>query len=323
MERQRHFANISERMAVLAYRIEAEGKLNILNLHIHAEDFYRDLFCLLFDWKLINMNSNTQNVAAIDLIDNVNKLIVQVSATNTKEKINYSLSRIDINKYSNYTFKFISIARSAEALRDKVYQVPHNIIFCPRNDIYDVTSLLKTIQHLSVDKIEEIDNFITKELGSGVSSLTIDSDLTAVIQILSRTDLSENNVIRLNNEFEIDKKIEHNSLSQESKDVIKYYCLYQNLVNNVYSTFDQEGTNKSLFVLNRIWRVYISNRGKYQGDDLFNQIRHLIKQDVCHSSNRGSLTIDAIETCVDIIIVDAFIRCKIFENPQGYQDVTT
>ena len=179
------------------------------------------------------MNSENQNVEAIDLVDDTNKLIVQVSATNTKEKINNSLSKIDVSKYQDYTFKFISIARSADALRDKTYKIPNRIAFAPKNDIFDVASLLKAIQHLSIDKLEEIYNFINKELGSSSDTSTIDSDLTKVIQILSQTDLSTNNVIRLNNEFEIDKKIEYNHLSAESKDVIRDYCLYQNTLSDL------------------------------------------------------------------------------------------
>lgn len=321
MERQRYFNYISGKLTALACRIEVEGKLNIIDLHIHAEDFYRDFLGLLFGWRLKNMNSENQNVEAIDLVDDTNKLIVQVSATNTKEKINHSLSK-DVSKYTDYIFKFISIARSADALRDKTYKTPNRIAFDPKNDIYDVVSLLKIIQHLSIDKLEEVYIFINKELCGNIDSSTIDSDLTAVIQILSQTDLSTDNIIRLNNEFEIDNKIEYNHLSTESKDVIRDYCLYQNIVGKIYAAFDKEGMNKSLFVLNRIRGIYITYKGTLEGDELFGKIRECVKREIYDSPNRGNLTKEAIEMCADVIIVDAFIRCKIFENPQGYQDVT-
>jgi hypothetical protein len=35
----------------------------------------------------------------------------------------------------------------------------------------------------------------------------------------------------------------------------------------------------------------------------------------------GELTKESIDICSDIIVVDAFIRCKIFENPEGYSYV--
>ena len=40
--------------------------------------------------------------------DTKNKFIVQVSATNSKKKLQDSLDKIDISKYSNHRFKFIS-----------------------------------------------------------------------------------------------------------------------------------------------------------------------------------------------------------------------
>lgn len=322
MERQNYFNYISTQLTILACRIECEGKLNILDLHIHAENFYRDFLSILFDWNLENLNSENQNVEAIDLIDETNKCICQVSATGTKTKINNSLAKIDSTKYNGYTFKFVSIARSTKSLKNKTYQVPSNIRFNPREDIYDISYFLRTIKDCRIEKIETIYRFIQKELGENNGISSINSDLTQVIQILSQADLLTNEDIRLNNDFEIAEKIEYNSLSAESKNIILEYCSYQNIVDHIYSTFDKEGVNKSFFVLNSIRRFYISNKSTYNGTNLFNNIRQCVKQEIYNSPNRGQLTREAIEICTDIIIVDAFIRCKIFENPQGYRDVT-
>ena len=60
---------------------------------MHSENFYRDFINLLYGWSLENANNRLQNIEAIDLIDDNVKLIVQVSATATKTKINNSLSK--------------------------------------------------------------------------------------------------------------------------------------------------------------------------------------------------------------------------------------
>ncbi len=59
--------------------------------------------------KLKNMNAIKQNVEGIDLIDEENKVIVQVSSTNTKTKIENSLKKNIIKRYSNYRFIFVPI----------------------------------------------------------------------------------------------------------------------------------------------------------------------------------------------------------------------
>ena len=109
MNRSRYFNYIEEKLAVLAYRINQRGKLNILDLNTYSENFYAELLNIVFNFKLVNMNAMIQNVEGIDLIDDTNKIIVQVSSTSTKQKIESSLSKDIFLKFPGYRFKFISI----------------------------------------------------------------------------------------------------------------------------------------------------------------------------------------------------------------------
>lgn len=322
MERQKYFNFISEKLSTLAYSIMLSGKLNVLDLHIHAENFYRDLFNLVYGWNLVNLNEISQNEEAIDLADVTNKILVQVSATNTKKKVDSSLANIDVAQYKEYTFKFISIAKPADNLRKHIYQVPEGISFDPKNDIYDMGSLLSKIHGMEIDLYERVYEFIGKELGKVADTKSIDSDLTKLILILSQSNFSNQDHIRIDNEFEIARKIEYNRLTNESRHVIQDYGIFQHKVDGIYSTFDKEGSNRSVFVLSKIRRIYTSHMDELDGDALFNKIRDCVRQEIYESPNRGDLTIDAIEFCSDILIVDAFIRCKIYENPEGYQNVT-
>jgi hypothetical protein len=119
MNRSRYFEYIDEKIHTLAHRIQTKGKLNILNLHLHSENFYLHFFNLLYGYELANLNSNAQNVEAIDLIDHKNKIIFQVSATCTKQKVDSTLSKDIFKKYIGYSFKFISISMDATDLRTK------------------------------------------------------------------------------------------------------------------------------------------------------------------------------------------------------------
>lgn len=59
-----------------------------------------------------------------------------------------------------------------------------------------------------------------------------------------------------------------------------------------------------------------------KGDDLFDAVRNDVKTEIRKHASGGELTEESIDICSDIIVVDAFIRCKIFENPEGYSYVT-
>jgi hypothetical protein len=59
---------------VIGVIIVKRGGLNILDLHLHSENFYQQLFNLLFGWKLQNLNAVQQNAAGVDLVDTTNKI---------------------------------------------------------------------------------------------------------------------------------------------------------------------------------------------------------------------------------------------------------
>lgn len=121
---------------------------------------------MLYNYDLKNLNKSLQNVEAIDLIDENNKIVIQVSATSTKRKIETALSKESLKSYLQYTFKFISISKNATDLRKKIYDNKSSLTFNPKTDIIDISFLLGEIYSLDIDKLKEIYEFIKKELGN-------------------------------------------------------------------------------------------------------------------------------------------------------------
>ena len=322
MNRPRLFDYIEKHLIDLAYRVETRGKHNILDLHLHSENFYRDFLNLLYGWHLENLNQVNQNVEAIDLIDNSNKILIQVSSTNTKKKIERALGKGSMANYNGWSFKFVSIAHSADDLRKKTFTNPYGLNFTPENDIIDVGSLLREVLGLKIEKLQEVEAFIRKELGNDDVSMVIESDLTRVITMLAQGDFPVFDQIKLDNEFQIDSKIDYNDLNK-SKAVVKEYIIWQNSVRRIYSAFDAEGLNKSLFVLQKIRSFYLRHSSELKGDALFDAVCNEVKTEIRNHAQSSELTVESIDICSDVIVVDAFIRCKIFDNPEGYSYVTT
>lgn len=322
MNRTEYYNYIDEKLHVLAQRITTGGRLNMLSLHMHSENFYLHFFNLLFGYKLKNLNTFLQNVEAIDLIDHTNKIVIQVSATNTKQKIESSLEKEIIKTYSVYTFKFISIAKDASNLQKNTFRNPHSIFFNPAKDIYDITTILSKISSASIDEQKKIYQFIKKELGGEVDIVKLDSNLATVINILAKEKWDDSNKLSSVNSFEIERKIAYNDLDS-AKDIIEEYSLYYGKVDAKYSEFDSFGNNKSNSVLATIKREYLKLKKKESPDNVFFLVIEAIKNKILNSSNYIQIPIDELELCIDILVVDAFIRCKIFENPKGYNYVTS
>ncbi|MBL7787292.1 MAG: SMEK domain-containing protein [Chitinophagales bacterium] len=316
MNRSWYFCFIEEKLTTLATRVESRGKLNILDLNIHSENFYLHFFNLLFDWKLENENAKLQNTPAIDLIDRANKIFIQVSAINRKDKIEGTLTKDILKDYSDYNFKFICISKDAANLRTKTFVNPYGINFDPKKDIYELISILNIILSLDIDKQREIYDFIKKELRQETDIEKLDSNLTTIVNILAKENLNESSDLNAKT-FEIEKKIAYNGL-KTTKITIEDYKIHHNRLEKIYSEFNKQGANKSISVLQNVRQEYVILSNKFSDDELFLKIKDSIIEKIRQSANFVKTPIDELELCVNIILVDAFIRCKIFKNPENY-----
>ncbi|MCP1156999.1 ABC-three component system protein [Bacillus infantis] len=320
MNRSFYFDYIADKIDNLCSRINSLGKLNILNLNIHAEFFYRDLCNLIFGLDLINANMDIQNIAAIDLIDKTNKTLIQVSSSCTKKKVNETLSKDDLLDYKKqgYTLKFLFFS-DAKNLRKNSFTNKHGIQFNPKTDILDKDSILKFIIDCSVVKQKEIYELVKSELGERPDPLKITTNLAELINLLAEEDLGVNLGNSNLHEYNIDCKIKFNELTK-IKGVINQYKIYYTKLNGIYEEFDKQGRNKSLSVYNKLTGFYneeILNDETKQIQKFFNIVNKTVSH-IRQSENYNELRDEELELCVLIIIVDAFIKCKIFENPEGY-----
>ena len=322
MNRPDYFNVIEERLNLLALRIISRGRLNILDFHGHSENFYKYFLNEVYGWIVTNENENKQNVEAIDLIDNTNKFVIQVSATSTKQKIESSLSKDSLKNYKGYTFKFVSIAKDADDLRKDTFKNPHGINFIPSTDIIDKISILSKIRGLRINDQERIYKFIKQELVIEIDPMKLESNLATVINILSKEDWDKSVPFTEINSFDIDRKISYNNLDA-AKVIISDYKVHYGRVDKIFTEFDSQGSNKSSSVLSTIRQEYAKAKSNLTDDQLFFEVISKVEDKVLNSSNYNSIPIDELELCINILVVDAFIRCKIFENPDNYNYATT
>lgn len=318
MNRSEYFNFIESKLSLLATSIEMRGKLNILDEHLHSENFYLHFFNVLFGWELKNLNTELQNAAGVDLVDTTNRIIVQVSATATKQKIESALAK-ELSNYEGYSFKFISISKDASNLRTQTFSNPHKLTFSPAKDIFDVASLLKLIIALNIERLKGIYEFLKKELKSEPDPKKIESNLTTIIKILAKEDWSQEESGFETVPYDIESKISYNQLT-DARVLIDDYKIHYTRIDKIYAEFDRQGANKSLSILNGIRSVYLSLGPVDSPDQSFFSIIETVTQKIRASANYEHIPDEELALCVQILVVDAFIRCKIFKNPLGYSD---
>ena len=88
--RHEHTNLIMRYLSYLKTRVELAGSLNLHDINIHAENFYRDLFNRI-GYKFTNTNFDEKNAVSIDLIDKESLNAIQVTSQNDNSKITKSI----------------------------------------------------------------------------------------------------------------------------------------------------------------------------------------------------------------------------------------
>ena len=187
-------------MGVLSCHIELNSICNLQDINIVAESFVGDLFRILYGWDLRNANSSFSNNSGYDLISEKDRIIIQVTATDSSEKVKHTLQTLknvihekpDLSGYTLY-FMILKI-QSKRALKykgkeNKGYICPEGIIFNQKENIYDFSTFVKKVDSLSevtdAMKINLLRTFMNKNrnlFGAGELMLSARNNIDSIIK---------------------------------------------------------------------------------------------------------------------------------------------
>lgn len=303
-------------LSQLAWEVSWRGKLNLTDIHVMSEDFYAGFLNIVYDLHLRNANITNQNAEGIDLVDDENNIIIQVSSICKKNKIDHSLQEVGKHsEYQGYRFRFLPlVVGNANYHRRQTYTVPAGVSFDPKEDIIDVPTIQKELQtDLFGQKLENAAEFVKRNLHfSFLEGEKLMSGLEYIIVELSK-DGSEDSEIDTKL-YQIGAKIAFNGLSYGKEIINEYYKQYKK-VSRIYEAYSSQGQSKSKAVLQKIHKIYLSLKQNYSGDDLFRNIENEICRCIDVRNMPENFTQEELEMCADILMVHAFIECDIFEKP--------
>lgn len=115
--------------------------------------------------------------------------------------------------------------------------------------------------------------------------------------------------------YDIQPKIVFNSLTRWAK-IIRKYGLWTAEVDKIYKEFDTQARSKSDAVLNWLNRQYEDLHETYEADILFDQLKERVYDVVNNDpSCKEDISMEELDENVCIVLVDAFMKCRIFEKP--------
>lgn len=118
-------------------------------------------------------------------------------------------------------------------------------------------------------------------------------------------------------------KIKFNNII-EYRPIIDTYKVYQGKLSKVYQEIEHQGSTRKEYILKNINTLYLREKGKYSdlseiqanADNILRNVEKALWDLIENSSNRDEeMPFEAIQMGVLIVMVDAFMRCEILEEP--------
>ena len=316
MELKRLTSIITSRLSYLSSEVRLSGSMNLLDSNVLLEDVFKEILNITYGLKLQNANLIKQNIKAIDLIDCSSKTIIQVSSDNSKAKVQTSLDKIELPKYEGYTFKFVCISKGVSHLKKHHFNVPEGISFNAETDCYDDKRILRDVLAKDIDTIRKLALYLEESILPATANERRPSVITYVINRLADEPLAEIAVNPDTKSFDLEPKIDFNSL-KKWRDIISEYTVFSLLVDKIYRAYDEQGVNKSFAVLSSLHDLYLNLASELTGDALFDKLLESV-YDIINKDYEcnESLTREELQMNIKIVLVDAFVKCKIFKKPE-------
>lgn len=303
-------------LSAFAQQVKILGKLNLHDSNVNVEYFFRDFLNELKGWSLVNANDIKRNEGGIDLVDDINKIIIQVSSTATKDKVQSSIDKTDKNRYNGYKLYFLFIIDSANNLTTKSYKVPSVFSFAPSSDIWDLNHIAAMVQSACISTKECLYKLTNRHLCPIWEPVQNATSLANVVEVLAEElDISDDPIAK--DSFLIDKKVSLNKL-EVVRGTIQDNVIYSSMLNRIYESNESCSKYARRSIHSGLRKVYEDNRSVMTPEDLYRYISMNACSVVLNSSNcPKNMMIDDIAWCVDVIVADAFEACKIFEHPKN------
>jgi hypothetical protein len=169
-----------------------------------------------------------------------------------------------------------------------------------------------------------IDNSTKNFFGDAV---LLPSTLASVVNILGKR-LSSGDTFVYIDDFSIEHKKDFNNV-RAYRDIMDEYGLLVGKLTAVYNECDEAGTNITFNTLSNIRLHYLKVKKELTtlhpklpaievvrmfSDEIFERVEQRLLEDLKRSSNIAE-TIESVHLSIQVIMIDAFIKCKILENP--------
>lgn len=101
---------IKNQLTYIKSKVELDNQLGLYDINKLGENIFMHMLNDVYGWNLKNANLLQENFPAIDLIDEVNKIVIQITSTTNTKKLRDTISKFKaLLEYSDYQLKIFYI----------------------------------------------------------------------------------------------------------------------------------------------------------------------------------------------------------------------
>ena len=164
MNKEVYLKNIAENLALLSREVSILNAVNLYDINIIAEDFFPGLLNLIYGYELKNANHLEKNAPAIDLIDQKNRIAVQVTSDNSSTKIKHTIEEFNKSQAYHLYDRLVVLILTQKKKYSSNFDTQGLFSFEKARDIWDVEKLIKDIRELETAQIKNVSDYLSEEL---------------------------------------------------------------------------------------------------------------------------------------------------------------
>lgn len=192
LEKKKLIEELSIYLSVLQYFIRTSSKGGLVDINLFSEDFVACILNELHGWCLKNVNRLKSNAPAIDLLDEINRVGIQVTSSGGSKKINETIKKLKESKYKEVINELYIFSLKPKQKRYQITIDCPNVQFSEKNilDFEYVVHEAKN-QCVDLDILKRIHHIVINNFAEWPKSV-----IRNAVSLLAPPDSSEEILIR-------------------------------------------------------------------------------------------------------------------------------
>ncbi len=136
---------IRNQLTYIKTKVALDNQLGLHDINKLCEDIFMHILNDIYGWNLKNINLFQENFPAIDLVDDINKIVIQVTSTTTTDKLRETIKKFkNLTQYTDYQLKIFYIKDKPSFQKSTLSEFARDGV--RENDLLGINDILKEVQ---------------------------------------------------------------------------------------------------------------------------------------------------------------------------------